>query len=509
MVLGTGSHVGKSLMTAALCRILSQEGYRVAPFKAQNMALNSAATPEGLEIGRAQAMQADAAGVPSSVDMNPVLIKPSSDTSAQVIVRGRVWGQVAAADYHRGRVEALYPTVVECYRRLSNDYDVIVLEGAGSPAEINLKQHDIVNLRMAELADAACLLVGDIDRGGVFASLLGTLELLEADERARVRGFLINKFRGDRELLQPGIDFIEKRIGKPCMGVVPYMKDVGLEEEDGVAVEDRGGLPSGWWGEEGAERRLRIGIVTYPYMSNFTDFDALTAEPAVALAYLTRPGDIEPADVVILPGSKQTSGDLAWLRRDGWAAAVRAHASRGGITVGICGGMQMLGNELSDPDGMEEGGRAEGLGLLPIDTFLTPEKITVKTHARLVQPALFRQTVAGCGLEGYEIHLGRTEYQAGTTPVFAIRREGESEERRDGVASSDGLTIGTYLHGLFDSDRFRHAFIGAARTASGLTSPSELVFFSAERESRFDRLAACVRDAMNVEAVLGWLELGR
>ncbi len=507
MVLGTGSHAGKSLMTATLCRIVAQEGYRVAPFKAQNMSLNSAATPEGLEIGRAQAMQADAAGVPASVDMNPVLIKPSSDTSAQVIVRGRVWGQVSAADYHQGRVEALYPTVVESYRRLASDHDVIVLEGAGSPVEINLKEHDIVNLRMAELADAACLLVGDIDRGGVFAALLGTLELLDADERLRVRGFLINKFRGDRALLQPGIDFIEKRIGKPCMGVVPYLKDVGLEEEDSVAVEDRSGLPDDWLETGGTERRLKIGVVAYPFMSNFTDFDALAAEPAVALAYLTQPRDTDRADIIILPGSKQTSGDLAWLRRHGWDAAVRTHASRGGITVGICGGMQILGEELRDPEGMEGGGRVRGLGLLPVETFLAPEKITVRSYARLMEPNLFGKVMDGCELEGYEIHLGRTKYHEGATPIFALRREGQSEERRDGVVSSDGLTIGTYLHGLFDSDRFRHAFVCAGRAACGLTSPSELVFFSAERESRFDRLAGCVREVMDVNAVLGWLEL--
>ncbi len=244
MVLGTASHTGESLLTAALCRILAQQGYRVAPFKAQNMSLNSAATPEGLEIGRAQAMQAEAAGVPPSVDMNPILIKPSSDSSAQVVVRGRVWGHITAANYHEDRVEELYPTVVDCYRCLAASHDVVVLEGAGSPAEINLKAHDIVNLRMAELADAACLLVGDIDRGGVFAALLGTLELLETHERDRIRRFVINKFRGDRALLQPGIDSIEKRLGKRCVGVVPYLADLGLEEEDSVALEDRRGLPS-------------------------------------------------------------------------------------------------------------------------------------------------------------------------------------------------------------------------------------------------------------------------
>jgi adenosylcobyric acid synthase len=327
MVLGTASHVGKSLLVAALCRILVQDGYRVAPFKAQNMALNSAATPEGLEIGRAQAMQAEAAGIPSNVDMNPVLIKPSSDTGAQVVVRGLVWGQVTAADYHRRRVEELFPLVLESYRRLASAHDIIVLEGAGSPAEINLKARDIVNLRMAEAADAACLLVGDIDRGGVFASLLGTLELLEAHERARVRGFAINKFRGDESLLRPGVEMIERRLGKPCVGVIKHLPEVGLDEEDSVALEERRSVAQLWREEKTPDRRLRIGVIALPYMSNFTDFDALAAEPAVSLSYLTRAEEVAQADVVILPGTKQTISDLDWLKRCGLDCAIRARAN--------------------------------------------------------------------------------------------------------------------------------------------------------------------------------------
>jgi len=507
MVLGTASHTGKSMVTAALCRILAQQGYRVAPFKAQNMSLNSAATPEGLEIGRAQALQAEAAGVRPSVDMNPILIKPSSDSSAQVVVQGRVWGQITAASYHEGEVEELYPAVVDSYRRLAASYDIVVLEGAGSPAEINLKAHDIVNMRMAGLADAACLLVGDIDRGGVFAALLGTLELLEAHERARIRGFLINKFRGDRALLQPGIDLIEKRLGKRCVGIVPYLSDLGLEEEDSVALEDRRGLPSAWRAGQGPDRALRIGVIALPYLSNFTDFDALAAEPSVALAYLSDAADLATADVVVLPGSKQTSNDLRWLKRRGWEAAVRAHARRGGIILGICGGMQMLGKEIEDPQGMEGGGKVEGMGLLPIETVLAREKKTVGARARLVEPTLFGQSMATRSLAGYEIHLGVTHYQSGAAPLFESMREGSSRTQPDGAVSADGLTLGTYLHGLFDCDSFRHALLRAARAHCGLSSSAELASFSAEREARLDRLAGCVRRSMDMTTVLGWLEL--
>src|SRR5215213_4286222 len=319
MVLGTASHVGKSLITAALCRILTQEGYRVAPFKAQNMALNSAATPDGFEIGRAQAMQAEAARVPPTADMNPILIKPSSDTSGQLVVQGRVWAQASAADYYECQVEELFPLVLESYHRLAGQNEIIVLEGAGSPAEINLKAHDIVNMRMAEAADASCLLIGDIDRGGVFATLFGTLGLLEEEERRRIRGYLINKFRGDPSLLRPGIEMIKKYITIPCVGVIPYLRDVGLDEEDGVAMEDRKSVARMWRDKDKtANRRLRIGVIALPHLSNFTDFDALAAEPSVSLAYLRRPDEVADADVVIIPGTKQTISDLHWLKTVGF-----------------------------------------------------------------------------------------------------------------------------------------------------------------------------------------------
>src|SRR5258708_21565266 len=349
MILGTASHVGKSILTAALGRILADEGHRVAPFKAQNMSLNSAATPNGREIGRAQALQAEACRVTPRAEMNPVLIKPSNDSSAQVVVLGRVWGEVSAADYHQRSVEELFPLVLQAYRTLAAEHDVVLLEGAGSPAEVNLKAHDIVNMRMAQAAGAACLLVGDIDRGGVFASLLGTVELLDPAERALLRGFGVNKFRGDVRLLQPGIDMIEQRIQLPCAGIVPYLPDLGLDEEDSVALEESHRARSAWKPrDENSQRPLRVGVVRFPYLANFTDFDALAAEPSVSLAFLGGPEELQEADLLILPGSKQTLDYLHWLRESGFATALQKFAGRAGV-MGICGGMQIMGATVRDP----------------------------------------------------------------------------------------------------------------------------------------------------------------
>lgn len=506
MVLGTGSHVGKSLLTAALCRILVQEGHRVAPFKAQNMALNSAATPDGFEIGRAQAMQAEAAGIAPTADMNPILIKPSSDTGSQIIVQGRVWGQVTAADYHRHRVEEFFPIVLECYQRLANDYDIIVLEGAGSPAEINLKAHDIVNMRMAQVANASCLLVGDIDRGGVFASLYGTLALLDNEERELIRGYLINKFRGDVSLLLPGLEMVKKHISVPCIGVVPYLPHVGLDEEDGVAMEDRRTAARVWRDEdETLHRRLRIGVIALPHMSNFTDFDALGDEPSVALAYITNSNEVDKADIVIIPGTKQTISDLRWLEVKGFDKTIQKQAERG-LAVGICGGMQMLGLQISDPGGLEGGGQRHGLGLLPITTKLASDKVTRRADAQLLTSELFGQHMDCHETSGYEIHLGVTQYHGPTTkPLLHLRREGQPQAIIDGAMSTDGRIIGTYLHGLFDNDEFRHAFLKAARAACHLAPASAFANVKAEREARFDRLAAHVRSAIDLNALLGWL----
>ncbi len=509
MILGTGSHVGKSLLTAAFCRIFVQEGFTVAPFKAQNMALNSAATPDGLEIGRAQAMQAEAARVVPTVDMNPVLIKPSSDTGAQVIVRGKIWGQVTAHDYHRKRVEELFPLVVESYENLAAAHDIVVLEGAGSPAEINLKARDIVNLRMAKAADAVCLLVGDIDRGGVFASLYGTIALLEREEQDLIRGLLINKFRGDETLLTPGVQMIEEKIGKPCVGVIHHLPNIGLDEEDSVSLETRRDLLASFRkNDDSLNRPLRIGVIALPYISNFTDFDALIAEESIALGFLKTPNDVEKADIIIIPGSKQTIEDLRWLEKTGFAEAIKRHASGGRITIGICGGMQMLGLEINDSAGLEGGGKSKGLEILPIRTNLNGEKITVPADGKVCDSNLFGIAFDCRDVGGYEIHLGETVYVKDCQPFAKIvRRTNSAVKITDGARNADGKVFGTYLHGIFDADDFRHAFIKNARRAAGLGEAEKLNFHRAEKEARYDRLAAHVRRSVNLDLIFDWLQL--
>jgi adenosylcobyric acid synthase len=509
MVLGTGSHVGKSLLTAALCRIFAQHGYRVAPFKSQNMSLNSAVTFEGLEIGRAQALQAEAAGVAASVHMNPILIKPSGDQSSQVVVRGKIWGRVTAADYHRRRIEELLPIVRESYDALASRFDVIILEGAGSPAEINLKQHDIANMRMAEMADASCLLVGDIDRGGVFASLLGTLELLEPEEKERVRGFAINKFRGDVTLLEPGIRMMEERVKKPCLGVVPYLSPLMLEEEDSL------GLPTTtqtkWTAEQTANdstyRDLRIAVVALPSFSNFSDFDSLRAEPSLSLLFCRTAEAIAQADVVVLPGSKQTVDDLLWMKDFGLDIALRQYA-RTGLVVGICGGMQMLGKAISDPSGMEHSGSVEGLGLLPIRTTMQTEKVTRNAEGEMAADVLFGQKITKKGLAGYEIHIGHTYYEAEAKHFSNLAgRDDLSNTSRDGCMSTDSRTFGTYLHGIFDEDSFRHQFLSAARGFHKLSSPPEVNPWKQLREDSLNRLAQEVERALDMRAIFAWAGL--
>jgi adenosylcobyric acid synthase len=497
MVLGTSSHVGKSLLTTALCRIFAQQGYRVAPFKSQNMSLNSAATIEGLEIGRAQALQAEAAGIPASVHMNPILLKPSGDMSSQVVVRGKIWGQISAADYHQRRVEELMPIVRESYETLAANHEIIILEGAGSPAEINLKQHDIVNMRMAEMADAACLLVGDIDRGGVFASLLGTVELLDPPERDRIRGFCINKFRGDLALLEPGVRMMEARLDKPCLGVVPYLPSLALEEEDSV------GLPplarSGWPTDATPSRPLRIAVVALPSFSNFTDFDSLRAEPSVDLRFVRSPALLANADVVIVPGSKQTMSDLAWMRQGSLDLAIQTHA---GLVIGICGGMQMLGQHIADPGGVEQLGDMPGLGLLPIHTTMQGEKVTRLCSGTIRGGSLFGQALRADRVEGYEIHVGKTLY-LDQAEAFATLNHGE----RDGCVSADHRVLGTYLHGIFDDDSFRHQFLETAHRYRGLNPPSTFNPWKAQREESLDRLAREVSAALDMGRIFSWVGL--
>ncbi len=503
MVLGTASHVGKSVLAAALCRILKQDGYDVAPFKAQNMALNSAATPEGLEIGRAQAVQAEAAGIPPSVDMNPILLKPQGEARSQLVVLGRVAGEVSARRYHGTRVRGLFDVAVESYRRLAARHDVIVLEGAGSPVEVNLAESDIVNMRMARAANAACLLVADIDRGGVFGSLLGTFALLARGDRRRVKGFVVNRFRGDPRLFGPGVVFLERRLRRPCLGVVPYLNDLGIEEEDSVALD--AWRSARWPNETGPRRRLRMAVVALPRISNFTDFDALAAEPSVALAFVRRAADLARADVVVLPGTKQTLDDLRWLRETGFAAAVCDAARRRRPVIGVCGGLQMLGREVGDPHGMEGGGRQEGLGLLAIRTTLGRDKVTVRARAFLPPTRLFGRRMARQSFRGYEIHLGTTHYDRGARPLLRIRREGSAVDTDDGARNKNGFVIGTTMHGFFDDDVFRHALLTALRGAVGLSAPAALTPYTSERERRFDRLASHVRRALDVRQIESWL----
>jgi adenosylcobyric acid synthase len=490
MVLGTSSHVGKSLVTAALCRIFHRHGINVAPFKSQNMSLNSAATPEGLEIGRAQALQAEAAGLAPSVDMNPILIKPSGESSSQIVVRGRIWRQLTAADYHLNRVHDLLPIVRESYENLAARHDLILLEGAGSPAEINLKQHDIVNMRMAHMANAACLLVGDIDRGGVFASLLGTLMLLDEQERLRIRGTIINKFRGDVSLLTPGLKMLEDRTQKPCLGVIPWFPNLTLDEEDSLGLPQVDATP--WSRDSTPGRALRIAVVALPSLANFTDFDALRAEPSVEFRLIRTAAALTPADVILLPGSKQTADDLAWLRTNGIAEAI---AASGRPIFGICGGLQMLGEFIEDPDHIESAETAAGLGLLPIRTIMQPQKRTQLSTGTLATANLFGHPAPPIPISGYEIHIGATVYATGAQ-AFAQTPTGP-----DGCISPDTRVAGTYLHGIFDHDAFRHRFLTNARASANLAPPARLNHWKAQREQALNDFATHVEAALDMKSI--------
>ncbi len=509
MILGTASHVGKSLLTAGLGRIFADDGYRVAPFKAQNMSLNSAVTPDGREIGRAQALQAEACRVASCAEMNPILLKPSSDAGSQVVFMGRIRGEASASDYHTRMVEELFPQVLAAYRRLAAAHDLMLLEGAGSPAEINLREHDIVNMRMAHAADAACLLVGDIDRGGVFASLLGTMELLGAEDRARVLGFVINKFRGDESLLRPGVAMIEHRLGLPCVGVVPFVPELGLDEEDGVALEDRPSAARRWKNSEtGSARALRVGVIALPHMANFTDFDALALEPSVSLAFLERPEEMASADLLILPGSKQTLDDLDWLRKRGFVDPIQRLCKNGVPVVGICGGFQMLGEFIDDPHGTESQGEPhsrEGLCLLPVRTVLRAEKTVRRVQGRLQSNFFGAGFRTETHFAGYEIHVGETLYETGAEPFAEIVRQELPGTVPDGAVSLSKRVIGTYVHGLFDGDNLRHSFLQAARAAVDLAPAETWANVAADREARIDRLADHLRKSLDMNLIKSWL----
>jgi len=491
MIQGTGSHVGKSVITAALCRIFREDGINVAPFKSQNMALNSFVTTDGGEMGRAQVVQAEAAGLEPHVDMNPILLKPHTDQGAQIIIHGKVYGYLSARDYHSFKEEA-HSFVKESYDRLSSRHEMIVIEGAGSPAEINLRENDIANMGTAHLVDAPVILVGDIDRGGVFASLVGTLELLDEADRKRIKGFLINKFRGDISLLKTGLDFLEKKTGLPVLGVLPWFRDIYIEEEDGVSLE------CGWNVAESKEGVIRIAVLHLPHISNFTDFDPFIGEEDVVLRYVKRGERIGMADLVIIPGSKSSISDLCWLKEKGYEEEIQAHLERGGSLIGICGGYQMLGQRISDPQELETGGHVEGLGLLDIETVLEKDKTTHQVEASHVS-SLFKD--ANNKLSGYEIHMGRTDYKYGAAPLFEITsRSGKKIKVSDGAASPDGKVWGTYMHGIFENDSFRRALLKGLRAeGSGIDLPERS--FKSRKEEGFTRLAEIVRENIDLKKI--------
>ena len=502
MVLGTASDAGKSLTVGALCRILRQDGFDVAPFKAQNMALNSFATQEGHEIGRAQAMQAEAAKVSPHVDMNPILLKPTSDVGSQVVVNGKVLGNFSGVDYYRLKPQLL-EAVSSAYRRLAARYEVVVLEGAGSPVEMNLKDRDVVNMQMAEIADAACLLVTDIDRGGVFASLVGTYALLDPQERNRFFGFLINKFRGDVSLFTPGIDYLEKRLAQTCLGVIPYLHEHGIDDEDSVSLERRAVRPP--FDREG---HLCVCVIGLPYLSNFTDFTALENVPGVVVYYTRRPEEARAADVLILPGSKNTIPDLLWLRKNGWEPVIESHAAAGKPLVGICGGFQMLGTEIRDPHHTESDIEfVPGLNLLDFTTILKREKVTRQATARFAKSQCPGGDHADPLFSGYEIHLGETILGSGTQPLFQLQRLGDEEGHHDGAISVDGRVFGTYLHGLFDSAEGLELLLSHWRKICG-KEQSSLVATDplAERERRYDALAEHFRSNLKMDVIYRALE---
>jgi adenosylcobyric acid synthase len=495
MIQGTASSVGKSVIVAALCRIFRQDGYRVAPFKAQNMALNSYVTAEGGEIGRAQVVQAEAAGIAPTVDMNPVLLKPTTDTGCQVIVLGKVARTISAKDYYQ-YTPALLDTITQALERLRAAYDIVVIEGAGSPAEINLKEREIVNMRVAKLAKAPVLLAGDIDRGGVFASLVGTLELLDEDERRLVKGLIINKFRGDVSLLQPAIDFLAKRTGLPMLGVIPYFRDIRIAQEDSVYLDERE--------NEAASGGLNIAVIRLPHISNYDDFDPLEQE-GCHVGYVTQRSEIGSPHLIILPGTKSTAADLAYLRHSGLAAAILEKAKTGTPVVGICGGYQMLGQIILDPHNVEsKETEITGLGLLDCVTEFAPGKSTSQVRAKVTADTGLLEGAKGLEVYGYEIHMGQTTVKEKSRPFRVTGTPQGAADYADGALNNKGTVVGSYLHGLFNNDGFRKLFLNNLRRQWGLAERTGSADFNKERE--YDKLAELMRSSLDMKTIYQIME---
>ncbi|WP_408955874.1 cobyric acid synthase [Natroniella sp. ANB-PHB2] len=491
MFQGTGSDVGKSVLTAAICRILVQDGYFVAPFKSQNMALNSYITNTGGEIGRAQAVQAEAAKVDATVDMNPILLKPKEDTSSQLIIHGQVSQNMTAQEYFSSQQVGLQ-AIEESLERLKDQYQLVVLEGAGSPAEVNLRDYDLVNMRIARLAEAPVILVADIDRGGVFASIIGTFELLNDQECDQIEGIIINKFRGEVSRLQSGIDYVEEEIGVPVLGVLPYFEDFKVPQEDSI--------PSSIQGAE--DYQLEVVVIRLPHISNFTDFDALAKEPGTRVRYVEYKEELGEPDLIIIPGSKNTIEDLEHLYQTELAAEIIKRAEAKVPVVGICGGYQMLGRVIYDPAGVEtERGQIEGLGLLDLETTLATEKITSQVRARVTGDKGFWGQLEEELVTGYEIHMGRTELGVGSQPLLEITERSEREVSvADGACSPDGLIWGTYLHGIFDNDNLRRRLINFLRSKKGLAPLEDgVIEIGSKREEAYEKLAVGVRENLDME----------
>lgn len=478
MIQGTASNAGKSLIVAGLCRIFKQDGYKVAPFKSQNMALNSFITRDGFEMGRAQVMQAEAAGIEPDIRMNPILLKPTSDTGSQVIVNGEVVGDMSAKDYFAQK-KKLIPDIMEAFNGLAEENDIIVIEGAGSPAEINLNDDDIVNMGMAELADAPVFIVGDIDRGGVFASLAGTMLFLKDEEKKRVKGTIINKFRGDKSILEPGLKMLEDKINVPVVGVVPYI-NVDVDDEDSLTerfnVKEKSAL-------------IDIAVIRLPRISNFTDFNALEYIDGVSLRYVGSVKELKDPDLIILPGTKNTISDLIWLRECGLEAAIMKHISKDKPLIGICGGYQMLGLTLKDPDCVEQGGEISGLGLLEYDTVFGKNKKTVRVEGKLEDVSGIFNKLSGVNFEGYEIHMGLTDNNKNIV--------------------NRGNVYGTYIHGVFDKEDVSRVIIEALLDKKGLTTESLKTFdIKSYKESQYDVLADELRKSLDMKYIYNIINSG-
>ena len=489
MVQGTMSNVGKSVIAAGLCRIFKQDGYRVAPFKSQNMALNSFITKEGLEMGRAQVMQAEAAGTEPSVSMNPILLKPTNDIGSQVIVNGEVLGTMSARDYFKMK-KSLIPEIMKAYKKLDENYDIIVIEGAGSPAEINLKEDDIVNMGMAKLVNAPVLLVGDIDRGGVFAQLYGTVALLEEEERNRIKGLIINKFRGDKTILDPGVEMLEEMTGIHVVGVTPYLH-VSLEDEDSLSerLEDKHAIGL-----------IDIAVIRLPRISNFTDFNVFEGVKGVSVRYVSAANQLGNPDLIILPGTKNTMGDLFWMRQNGLEASILKAHKAGTTVFGVCGGYQMLGNSIADPDGVEEGGTIRGMGLLDADTVFEAEKARTRIEGRVLNPDGILKPLAGAKVTGYEIHMGRTHVSSETMPFTEIVDTITGEHKIEGACGNN--VYGSYIHGIFDNQEIAVKMVRAIAASKGITEEMDMeIDFAAFKETQYDLLADGLRKHLDMEEI--------